>query len=73
MDMVLSVVMLAAIALFALAIWLWRKRGADKQVWLLLALVVVLIGNVLIWPRSSDLKSGGTAPVDRAAEGGPAN
>ena len=66
MDAVLSVVMLAALALVAGAFWLWRKRGADKQVWLLLLLAVVMIANVLIWP-----KSGGTIAVDRAAEGGP--
>lgn len=64
MDAVLSILMLAAAVLVAGAIWLWRRGGARKQVWLLLLLAVVMIANVLIWtiPDGS-----GTAPVDRAA------
>jgi drug/metabolite transporter superfamily protein YnfA len=65
MDLVLSVVVLAAIALVAGAIWLWRRQGATKQVWLMLLLAVVMIVNVLIWTLPD---SGGTAPLDRAAE-----
>jgi hypothetical protein len=64
MDLVLSVVVLAAIALVAGAIWLWRRGGATKQVWLMLLLAVVMIVNVLIWTLPD---SGGTAPLDRAA------
>ena len=73
MDMVLSVMMLVAVGLVATAIWLWRRGGAQKQVWLMLVLAVVMIVNVLIWPKSSDPKSSGTVAVDRAAEGGPGN
>jgi membrane-bound metal-dependent hydrolase YbcI (DUF457 family) len=65
MDMALSIVVLAAIALVAGAIWLWRRGGATKQVWLMLLLAVVMIVNVLIWTLPD---SGGTAPLDRAAE-----
>ncbi len=68
MDTVLSIVVLAAIALVAGAMYLLRRGGANKQAWLMLVLAAVMIVNVLIWalPQSS-----GTAPKDRAAEGGP--
>ena len=67
MDAILSVLVLAAIALAGGAWFLWRRGGATRQVWLMVVLAVVMIANVLIWtiPDSS-----GTAPVDRAA-GGP--
>ena len=63
MDMVLSVVVMAAVALVVGAIFLWR-RGEAKQARLMLLLALVMIGNVLIWavPDAS-----GTAPMDRAA------
>ena len=65
MDAVLSVVALAALALVAGAIYLWRK-GVRKQAGLMLVLAVVMIVNVLIWTLPG---SGGTAPIDRAAAG----
>ena len=65
MDTVLSVVTLAAIALVAGAIYLWRK-GVRKQAGLMLLLAVVMVVNVLIWTLPV---AGGTAPLDRAAEG----
>ena len=63
MDLILSIVMLAAIALLAGAVFLWRRGGAGKQVCLMLLLAIVMIANVLIWtvPDPS-----GTAPVSRA-------
>lgn len=67
MDLVLSLIMLVAAGLAVGAVWQWR-RGMRKQAWLLLLLVVVMVANVLIWP-----KSGGTDSLDRAAEGGPGN
>jgi len=66
MDMVLSILVLAAVALVVGAVWLWRKRGADKQVWLMLLLATIMIANVLIWTVPN---KDGTAPIDRAAEG----
>ena len=65
MDTVLSVVALAALSLVAGAIYLWRK-GVRKRAGLMLVLAVVMIVNVLIWTLPG---SGGTAPIDRAAEG----
>ncbi|KRA83822.1 hypothetical protein [Altererythrobacter sp. Root672] len=65
MDIVLSLVMLATLVLIGGAIFLWRKGGAQKQVWLMLLLAVVMIVNLLIWILPD---SNGTAPVDRAAE-----
>lgn len=65
MGMVLSVVMLTAGALLTGAVWLWRRGGANKQAGLMAVLAVVMIVNVLIWTLPD---SGGTAPVERAAE-----
>ena len=64
MDTVLSIVMLAALALLAGAFWLWRRQGLVKQVWLMVLLAVVMLVNVAIWtvPDAS-----GTAPRERAA------
>ena len=66
MDTILSVVVLVAIALVGGAIFLWRRDGLKKQVWLMLVLAVVMIVNVLIWTLPN---KDGTAPIDRAAEG----
>ena len=65
MDTVLSLVALVALALIAGAIFLWR-RGVRKQASLMVVLAVVMIVNVLIWTLPG---AGGTAPIDRAAEG----
>ena len=59
---VLSILVLAAIALLLGAVYLWRRRGASKQVWLMLVLGVVLIANVAIWVVPS---VNGTAPVQQ--------
>ena len=66
MDTILSVVVLVAIALIGGAILLWRRDGLNKQVWLMLLLAAIMIGNVLIWTVPD---KDGTAPIDRAAEG----
>lgn len=64
MDAVLSVVMLAAVALLAGAAWLWRRGGMRRQAWLMLLLAMVMIVNVLIWTIPD---GDGMAPVDRVA------
>lgn len=62
MDLVLSIVMLAAAGMFAGAAWLWRKQGPVKQVWLMLLLGFVMLVNVAIWTIPT---SDGTAPIDQ--------
>ena len=64
LDTVLSIVMLAAVALFGGAYWLWRRQGPVKQVWLMLLLAVVMLVNVAIWTVPD---KDGAALVDRAA------
>lgn len=59
---VLSILMLAAIAMVAGGVILWRRRGATKQVWLMLLLAVVLAANVAIWVVPS---GDGTSPVQQ--------
>lgn len=63
MDTILSIMVLAAIALVAGAFYLWRKGGQPKQIMLMLVLAVVMIGNVLIWAVPYE---DGEAPTDRA-------
>jgi hypothetical protein len=59
-DIVLSIVMLAALALVAGAIVLWRRTGEAKNPALMVLLAVIAVVNVLIWtvPTSS-----GEAPI----------
>lgn len=64
MDTVLSILMLAALAMLAGAFWLWRRQGAIRQVWLMIVLALIMLLNVAIWTIPD---KGGTAPVDRAA------
>lgn len=49
MDIVLSIVMLAAIALVIGAYALWRRTGQVKQALLMLLLAVIAAANVAIW------------------------
>lgn len=63
MDTVLSIVMLAAIALIVGAFVLWWRTGEVKQPALMVVLALIAIGNVLIWTVPT---SDGTAPIDRA-------
>jgi hypothetical protein len=49
-DTTLSLLMFAALASVAGAAIFWRReRRMTRQVWLLLVLAVVMLGNVLIW------------------------
>ena len=59
---VLSILMLACLALALGAFALYRRRGLVKQVWLMAVLALVLAFNVAIWVVPSD---GGTAPVQQ--------
>lgn len=55
MELALSLMVLAAIALVIGAILLWRKGGSNKQIGLMLLLAVIMAVNVAIWtlPDSS--------------------
>jgi NhaP-type Na+/H+ or K+/H+ antiporter len=59
---VLSILMLTAIVMLLGAVYLWRKRGTSKQVWLMLVLAIVLLANVAIWVVPS---VNGTAPAQQ--------
>jgi hypothetical protein len=62
MALLLSLMMLAAIALVAGAVVLWRRGGKRLQVILMLVMAVVIAGNIALWvvPTSS-----GKAPIDQ--------
>jgi hypothetical protein len=62
MNIVFSIVMLAAFALVGGAIYFWRRTGAVKQPLLMVVLAVVMVINVLIWTLPD---AAGVAPVDR--------
>jgi hypothetical protein len=59
-DFVLSIVMLAALALVAGAAVLWRRTGQIKQPALMVLLAVIAVFNVLIWTIPN---AGGEAPI----------
>ncbi len=63
MDLVLSIVMLAAILLIVGAVALWRRTGAVKQPALMVVLALIAIGNVLIWTIPT---ADGTSPIEQA-------
>ena len=63
MDIVLSLVMLAAILLVLGAIVLWRRTGEAKQPALMILLAVIAIANVLIWTVPT---ADGTSPLEQA-------
>lgn len=63
-DIVLSIVMLAALALLAGAFFLWRRTGELKQPALMVLLALIAIANILIWTVPT---GDGTSPVDKAA------
>ena len=62
MDLILSLVMLAALALIAGGAYLWLRRGARKQGGLMLLLALVMLINVAIWTLPD---ASGEAPLDR--------
>lgn len=60
-DIVLSIVMLAALALVGGAFVLWRRTGEAKNPALMVLLAVIAVINVLIWTVPSDM---GEAPIE---------
>jgi hypothetical protein len=65
-EIVLSLLMLASLALIGGAIMQWRRRGPDRNLWLMLILAAVMLVNVAIWVVPGP---DGAAPADRAAAG----
>jgi hypothetical protein len=63
LDLVLSILVLAATALVIGAVVLWRRGGRTKQVWLMLLLAAIVAGNLALWLVPYD---NGTAPVNAA-------
>ena len=66
-DIVLSIVMLAALALVAGAVVLWRRTGQVKQPALMVLLAVIAVLNVLIWTIPTDT---GEAPIEQLKAAG---
>jgi hypothetical protein len=66
-DIVLSIVMLAALALVAGAAVLWRRTGQVKQPALMVLLAVIAVLNVLIWTIPT---STGEAPIEQLKAAG---
>ena len=61
-DIVLSIVMLTALALLAGAAVLWRRTGEVKQPALMVVLAVIAVLNVLIWTVPA---GDGEAPLEK--------
>lgn len=66
-DIVLSIVMLAALALVAGAVVLWRRTGQVKQPALMVVLAVIAVLNVLIWTVPTE---SGKAPIEQLQAAG---
>ena len=66
-DIVLSIVMLAALALLGGAFVLWRRTGQVKQPSLMVVLAVIAVLNVLIWTVPSQ---SGEAPISQIKAAG---
>jgi len=60
MALVLSLLVLAIIALVVGAFALWRRGGSLKQIGLMLVLAVIMAVNIAIWTLPD---ASGTAPL----------
>ena len=60
MALVLSLLVLAIIALVVGAFALWRRGGSPKQIGLMLVLAVIMAVNIAIWTLPD---ASGTAPL----------
>lgn len=54
LSTVLSILVLAAFALVAGAVYLWRKPGMRKQALLMLVLAAIAVVNIAIWTLPDD-------------------
>ena len=66
LDTVLSIVVLAAVALFVGAFLLWKRTGNAKNAMLMVILALVALANVAIWTIPS---ADGEAPLDKVERG----
>lgn len=66
MGAVLSIVMLAGIALLLGALVLWRRGGPRKQVVLMVLLALICFVNIAIWTIPGE---GGEAPLEQVERG----
>ena len=66
LPLVLSLTVIAALALIAGAYFLWRRTGSRKQPLLMLLLALIAFANIAIWtvPDSS-----GDAPLTKVERG----
>ncbi len=63
-DVALSLLMLVAFALTGGAIYLWRRDGPSRNVWLMLVAALVMLANVAIWAIPD---RHGASPLNHAA------
>ena len=66
LDLVLSIVVLVAIALLAGAFFLWRRTGNAKNAALMVVLAFIALINVAIWTVPT---TDGEAPLDKVERG----
>ncbi|WP_370033011.1 hypothetical protein [Qipengyuania mesophila] len=66
LDAVLSITVLAALALLVGAYFLWRRTGNAKNALLMALLAAIALVNVAIWTLPD---AGGEAPLDKLEQG----
>lgn len=66
LDAVLSITVLAALALLVGAYFLWRRTGNAKNALLMVLLAAIALVNVAIWTLPD---AGGEAPLDKLEQG----
>jgi uncharacterized membrane protein len=64
-SVVLSVLVLAAMALVGGAAWLWRRPGMRRQALLMLLLAAIAAANVAIWTMPDSV---GRSPIARLGD-----
>lgn len=67
MNLVLSILMLAAIGLVVGAFVIWRRTGVVRQPLLMLLLAAIAVVNVALWTVPDGT---GAAPLDKLDESG---
>ncbi len=65
LDTALSLLVLSSFALVAGAAFLWRRKGFNRQVQLMLILAAVMVANIAIWTLPT---GGGPSPLAQVDE-----